>query len=76
MRETIEIVKAVRSTGEHTFSELIDSWVNGNKRHVCKLIHQEYTWTDFANEMEASSIHPRVKTEILCSLIRLRESIF
>jgi hypothetical protein len=76
MRETIEIVKAVRSNGAYSFSELIDSWINGNKSHVCKLIHQEYSWHEFADQMEASSIHPRVKTEILCSLIRLRESIF
>ena len=51
MRETIQIVKAVRSNGAYSFSELIDSWINGNRKHVCKLIHQEYSWHEFADQM-------------------------
>lgn len=58
-----------------TITELIHNWMNGNRKHTYEVIDREWTWYDFATELEEhQGVATPFKVKMLCGLLRIRST--
>lgn len=60
---------------ERKIIQVIHSWMNGNKKDTYRMIEDDWTWYDFATELEEyPGVAERFKVAMLCGLLRIRST--